>query len=77
MSIETMKRQSSTFSTLVLNSPMSKLRSFKTLMAPSTWTVKAAFLRISRETARKMSSISTQLWYLVESVGSENDAALK
>lgn len=71
MSFETMKRQCSAFSTLVLTRSMSKQGSVRTPMISSTRAVEAASSRMSRDTAKEIMTSSARLQYLVDVLGRE------
>lgn len=61
MSFEGLRKQSSAFLTIALNKSMSRQGSLRTVMASSTSAVQAAFWKMSRKTARDVSSISARL----------------
>lgn len=77
MSFETMKRQSSLFSTLVLNRSMRKQGYLRTLMKSFSLVVSAALSRMSRKTGRKMSSIPDWARYILAVAERTGDFAAK
>lgn len=77
MSSDVMRQQSSAFSALFLNRTMSKKGYLEKLMTSSMYDVKAAFPRVWRGTARKVSSISAYLGYLVGMVAEAEVATVR
>lgn len=72
-----MRPHSSPFPVFVLNRWTSKIWSLRTLMTASKCHVEAGFARISRETAREMSSTCALLSYLIYMMEREGDVAVK
>lgn len=54
-----------------------KQGSFRPAMTSLAWDVEVALFRISRETAREISSNSTLVWYMVDIAVVERGAAAK